>query len=240
MLEVKNLNVNYGERDILKNVSFSLNKGETISIIGPSGCGKSTLLLAIARLKEVTSGDILNSFSDTGLILQNHGLFPWKTIRDNLALGLLSRQYKKDTIQTKIDAIASSFKINHLLDKFPAELSGGERQRAAVARVLVFNPEILLLDEPSSALDSLNKSNFQDLLCNIQKNFNMSYILVTHDIEEAVLLGQKILVMIDGEVKSILSNDCYGKRDIRSSYEFFDKCNEVRNLLNEFGGLKNE
>ncbi|MGL5352609.1 MAG: ABC transporter ATP-binding protein [Clostridium sp.] len=235
MLEVKNLYVGYGERDILKNISFSLSKGETISIIGPSGCGKSTLLLTIADLKKFNKGEINDSFKDKGLILQNHGLFPWKTIKENIELGLISKGTSKDEIEIKVNEIAGNLKITHVLEKYPSQVSGGEKQRAAVARVLVLNPELLLMDEPSSALDSINKEIFQNLLCKIQKQYNMGYIIVTHNIEEAVILGQKIAIMINGEIKSIIENPCYGRQEIRKTYEFFDKCTEIRVLLESLG-----
>ncbi|HAX73726.1 MAG TPA: ABC transporter ATP-binding protein [Firmicutes bacterium] len=239
MLNIKNVAVTYPERDILKNISFSLNKGETIAIIGPSGCGKSTLLLALAGLKSISNGEISNTFSDSGLILQNHGLFPWKTVKKNLLLGLKSRKYCKEKMELKINEITTQLKINHLLHQYPNQLSGGEKQRVAVARVLVYNPELLLLDEPSSALDSLNKRNFQSLLLQIQKKYGMSYIIVTHDIEEAVFLGQKVFVMQDGEIKSVIENQCYHQVD-RKSYDFFDKCNEVRSELEKFGVIGDE
>lgn len=235
MLLVKNLYANYGERDILKNISFSLGKGETLSIIGPSGCGKSTLLLTLADLKEFNSGKVKDDFKDKGLILQNHGLFPWKTIKENILLGLITREISKEESEKLTKTISTSLNITNILNKYPAEVSGGERQRAAVARVLVLNPELLLMDEPSSALDSINKEVFQNLLCKIQSEYNMSYIIVTHNIEEAVVLGKRIAVMVNGEIKSVIDNNCYGKNDIRKTYEFFDKCTEVRVLLETLG-----
>lgn len=231
MLEVKNLYKSYGERNILKNISFSLDKGETLSIIGPSGCGKSTLLLSLAELNEISSGEIKDKFRDKALILQNNSLFPWKTIKQNIELGLISRKFSKVDINKEINLIAEDLNITHILDKYPSEVSGGERQRAAVARSLVLNPDLLLLDEPSSALDSINKEKFQNLLCKLQEKYNMAYIIVTHNIEEAVVLGKKIAVMNNGKIKKIIDNPYYGRHDIRKSYEFFDKCNEVREYL---------
>jgi ABC-type nitrate/sulfonate/bicarbonate transport system ATPase subunit len=240
MLEVKNLYVSYGERDILKNISFSLSKGETISIIGPSGCGKSTLLLSIANLKENTSGNISNKFKDTNLILQSNGLFPWKTIKENIQLGLIIKGISKDKIKKSTEKIALNLNIEHILDKYPSEVSGGEKQRTALARALVLDSDLLLMDEPSSALDSINKENFQNILCRIQKEYNMSYIIVTHNIEEAVILGKRIAIMIDGEIKKIIENPYYGQGSARKSYEFFDKCNELRAILEAYGEGKYE
>ncbi|MGL4773585.1 MAG: ATP-binding cassette domain-containing protein [Clostridium sp.] len=238
MLKCNNIYVNYGEKEILKNISFSLSKNETISLIGPSGCGKSTLLLAIAKLKEISKGSIENSFEDSGLILQQNGLFPWKTIRENIKLGLKRKNISKEERESLTLEIAEKIKITHILDKYPMEVSGGERQRAAVSRVVISNPKLLLLDEPSSALDSINKENFQSLLKEIQEEYKISFIIVTHNIEEAVFLGQRIAVMNKGEIINMVDNPFYGMENIRKNYEFFDKCNEIRELLE--GGEEHE
>ena len=231
MIEIKNVYKSYGKRDILKNISFSINKGDTLSIIGHSGCGKSTLLLSLAGLIEVEKGEISDTFKDKALILQNNSLFPWKTIKENIALGLISKKYSNDYIQNSIDKIAKNLNIDYILNKYPHEVSGGELQRASVARSLVLNPELLLMDEPSSALDSINKEKFQNLLCEIQNEYNLSYIIVTHNIEEAVILGKRIAIMDNGEIKKIIDNPYYGQMNIRKEYKFFDKCNEIRSLL---------
>lgn len=240
MLKVKNLYVSYGERDILKNISFSLSKGETLSIIGPSGCGKSTLLLSIANQKDIKSGKVSNEFKNTNLILQSNGLFPWKTIKENIKLGLIVKGTPKEEMEKSIDKIALDLNIKHVLDKYPAEVSGGEKQRTALARALVLNSDLLLMDEPSSALDSMNKENFQNILCKIQEEYNMSYIVVTHNIEEAVVLGKNIVIINNGEIKRIINNEYYGQGNIRKSYKFFDKCNEVREALEGVRDQKNE
>ena len=238
MLEVKDLYVSYGEREILKNISFSLYKGETLSIIGPSGCGKSTLLLSLANQKEIKTGNISNEFKDTNLILQSNGLFRWKTVKENIKLGLIVKGSSKEDMEKSIDKIALDLNIKHVLDKYPAEIRGGEKQRTALARALVLNSDLLLMDEPSSALDSINKENFQNILCKIQEQYNMSYIIVTHNIEEAVVLGKKIAVVIDGEIKKVIDNEFYGQGNIRKSYKFFDKCNEIRDVLEGFSNEK--
>lgn len=235
MLELKNVYVNYGKRDIIKNISFSLYKGETLSIIGPSGCGKSTLLLAIAKLNEISKGEIVDTFNDSGLILQNNSLFPWKTIRKNIELGLTQRSIDKNKIDEIVYSVSEKLKITHILDKLPSQVSGGEKQRASVARILSFKPQLLLMDEPTSALDSINKENFQNVLLDIQNKYNIASIIVTHNIEEAVILGKNIAIMNDGEIIKIIKNPYYGQAHIRKSYEIFNKCNEIRSYLEELG-----
>ena len=233
MLQLNELSLTLGKREILKDISFSLGKGETLSIIGPSGCGKSTLLLAIANLKEKTMGEMMNDFEETALILQHHGLFPWKTIEQNIKLPLVTRSFSKQETQAIVNDIAAKLNIDHLLGNYPSQVSGGERQRVAVARILSLKPQLLLLDEPSSALDSINKERFQTLLLNIQQEYQMAYIIVTHQIEEAVFLGQKIAIMKEGRIQEIIDNPYYGQQDIRKTYTFFDKCNEIRARLEQ-------
>ena len=250
MLSIKKLSIKYDDTEILKEISLDIKKGESISIIGPSGCGKSTLLLAIGGLIHVSDGIVEKEYDDYGLILQDHGLLPWKTVEENIALGLIARDYSKNIIKEKVKEMAEELKILHLLNKYPSNLSGGERQRVAVARALVFEPDLLLFDEPTSALDSMNKDNFQNLLLKLQDKHKISYIIVTHNIEEAVILGEKIVVMNKGKIYEILDNEYIKSnknkfdisyiKSLRKSYEFFKKCVEVREVLEKAGGYCDE
>lgn len=240
MLKLNNVYIKHGEREIIKNISFSLYKGESLSIIGPSGCGKSTLLLAIANLKDIEKGSIIDEFKDSSLILQNNSLFPWKNIKENIELGILQSNKDKSSREDIIRDISERLNITHILNKLPSQVSGGEKQRAAVARALCINPKLLLMDEPTSALDLINKENFQNLLLEIQKSYDIASIIVTHNIEEAVILGKKVAIMDDGEIKKIIDNPFYGQAHVRKSYEFFNMCNEIREELEVLGGLDNE
>lgn len=231
MLVLDKLGLKIEQRNILTDISFSLKEDETISIIGPSGCGKSTLLLTIADLKNNFTGRLENTFENTALILQGYGIFPWKTIRENIELVL--KDINKKSKNRLIEQIAKSLNINHILDSYPENISGGEKQRAAVARSLALKPKLLLMDEPTSALDSINKENLQNIILDIQKKHKISVILVTHNIEEAVILGKKIVVMKDGMIVKIIDNQYYGMSEIRKNYDFFDKCNEIREILEE-------
>lgn len=237
MLSLNNLNLTLDNKKILNDISFTLEKGETLSIIGPSGCGKSSLLLCIGGIHKTFSGEIKNSFNNKSLILQQHGLFPWKNIKDNISLALVNSNKSTKEINITIEDISKELKIQHILESYPNEVSGGEKQRAAVARSLVTNPDLLLMDEPSSALDLINKDNFQKLLVDLQIHYNFTFIIVTHNIEEAVFMGKKIAVMDNGKIKQILHNDCYGNSDIRDSYEYFVKCKEIKNLLKNVESL---
>ncbi|MGL4989894.1 MAG: ABC transporter ATP-binding protein [Sarcina sp.] len=229
MLNLDNLGLKIEGRNILTDISFSLKEDETISIIGPSGCGKSTLLLTIASLKDNFTGSFKNTFENTALILQGYGIFQWKTIRENIALVL--KDMNKKNKNKLIEEIAKSLNIDHILDSYPENISGGEKQRAAVARSLALNPKLLLMDEPTSALDSINKENLQNIILDIQRKHKISFILVTHNIEEAVILGKRIAVMKDGMIVKFIENQYYGMNEIRKSYDFFDKCNEIREIL---------
>lgn len=231
MLVLDKLGLKIEQRNILTDISFSLKEDETISIIGPSGCGKSTLLLTIADLKNNFTGRLENTFENTALILQGYGIFPWKTIRENIELVL--KDINKKSKNRLIEEIAKSLNINHILDSYPENISGGEKQRAAVARSLALKPKLLLMDEPTSALDSINKENLQNIILDIQKKHKISVILVTHNIEEAVILGKKIGIMKDGMIVKIIDNQYYGMSEIRKNYDFFDKCNEIREILEE-------
>lgn len=185
-----------GVTTALKDVSFSANEGEFISFIGPSGCGKSTLLSIIAGLITPTSGTLTFSSPATeiGYMLQQDFLFPWKTIEENVGLGLtLLKQENKQII----DELLQQFELGHTKELYPPQLSGGMRQRIALARTLAVNPNLLLLDEPFSALDFRSKLALENFVSETLKNFSKTAILVTHDIEEAIAMSDKIYLFSD-------------------------------------------
>jgi len=202
MIKVSNLDFSYQKEKVVENIRFSIKEGKSLAIIGPSGCGKSTLIYLLAGLLEPDkgvikiNGNIINNIrKKTGVILQNYGLFPWKTVFDNVALGLKVRDYDKNKIDDMVKNALEKMGISELHNKFPAELSGGQNQRVAIARSLVLNPDLLLMDEPFSALDALTREEMQNLILKIHKENNLSYLIVTHNIDEAVFLGQEIAVM---------------------------------------------
>jgi NitT/TauT family transport system ATP-binding protein len=240
MIEVNNLSFNYGKEEVLKDIKLNIDKSSTCAIIGPSGCGKTTLLYILAGLLTNYKGEVkidgkeLSGIrKETGLILQNGGLLPWKSLWNNTALGLLSRKTDKKVIDKKVGSILEELNIIEHKDKFPSQLSGGQKQRGAIGRTLVLDPDLLLLDEASSALDAINREHLQDIILKMYKSRKMTLVMVTHSIEEAVFLGQKIVVMEHGKIKHIIENPYFGDENIRLSSDYYKICLEVRKWLGE-------
>ena len=238
MLDIKDLKLAYENKPVLNGMNMHLSSGESLAIIGPSGCGKSTLLCIIAGLLSHYEGEILidnkpisEMQRSVGLALQDNNLFPWLTVYKNLSLGLKARGYKKGEIKEKIEALAKELRITHLLKRYPLSLSGGERQRVAIGCILVWQPKLLLLDEPSSALDAFHKERFQDFILDIKKQYPMTLVFVTHSIEEAIVLGEKIMIMGTNGTYRIYENELYGMENIRESMTFYKKCLEIRGYL---------
>lgn len=240
MLEVNSLSFSYSREPILKNINLTINKNSTCAIIGASGCGKTTLLYLLAGLLSNYEGEIYidkkklaGVRKGTGILLQNGGLLPWKTVWDNTSLGLKARDTEKHQLKIRVDSMLKELNILQHSHKFPSQLSGGEKQRVAIARTLVLQPDLLLLDEPSSALDAMNREYFQDLILRLYKKHKLTLIMVTHSIEEAVFLGEKIVVMEKGHIKHIIENPYFGDENIRSSPKYYEVCLQVRSWLKE-------
>lgn len=209
----------------LQGVNLTICKGEAVTVVGPSGCGKSTLLALLSGLTMPTAGEILfegkrlNGINRQAmLILQDYGLFPWKTVAENVALGLhLNRRENrltKQEITDKTDNILEQLNIAGERDKFPTQLSGGQRQRVAIARALVMEPEVLLMDEPFAALDAVTKASLKDLIKEVCRRRSLTLVFVTHNIEEAADMGDRVVVfgrepgiireIIDGKTESLV------------------------------------
>lgn len=238
MIEVNDLTFAYQELDIIKDINFNIEPGESLAVIGPSGCGKSTLLYLLAGLEKADSGEIsikgkrLEQIREnTGVILQDYGLFPWKTVHDNLALGLKIRGYSKNKLEEIVTETLDRLGIREFAKNYPAELSGGQKQRVAVGRSLVLKPDLMLMDEPFSALDALTREEMQNLILKIHNRDNLTFILVTHDIAEAVFLGRKIAVMREGRIIDILENPHFGESDLREKEDFFLLQRQLRKTM---------
>lgn len=230
MIKISDLTVKYKNEKAIDSLSLSIEKGKTYAIIGKSGCGKTTLLYTIAGLISNYEGK-LEIEGETSLILQNLGLFNWFTVYKNIELGLNKYKFTKKQKEKLVNDVLKELDLLSFKNKYPKELSGGQKQRVAIARTIISNPETLLLDEATSALDSINKEKIQDLLLDIKDKRNNTMILVTHSIEEAVFLGEYIVVMKEGKIHSIINNRYFGDKDIRKKQEYIEICNEVRGKL---------
>lgn len=238
MIHIRNLCLNYDDKPALDNICLNIEKNSTCAIIGPSGCGKTSLLYILAGLIRESCGEVLiegktlqGNRKSTGVILQDLGLLPWKTVWNNIALGLKSRNIDKNIIEEKVKDILKELNLTEHINKYPHELSGGEKQRVAIGRTLVLNPDLLLCDEATSALDEITKEQLQNLILELYKNHPMTLVLVTHSVEEAVFLGQNIVVMEKGRIKKVISNPYFGQNDIREKDSYYGICREVRKWL---------
>ena len=224
---------------VLNNISFGIEKGEIISLLGKSGCGKSTLLNCIGGFEPVKSGRVLLDSQEVKkpskrcvMLMQNYGLLPWRSVRKNVELALESENLSKKEITTRADYYLEMVGLADRVNALPSELSGGMQQRVAIARALAIQPEVILMDEPFGALDTFTRYYLQDELIQIQQRENTTIILVTHDIDEAIYLSDRIFIMKanPGEVHKEITLKMSKPRD-RSDSDF----QHYRELiLNEF------
>jgi nitrate/nitrite transport system ATP-binding protein len=196
------------QNEVLHDVTLTIERGEYVSIIGHSGCGKSTLLNIVAGLLPATTGGVLlenrevnDPGPDRAVVFQNHSLLPWLTVYDNVAIavnkvfgGVKSRSQRHDWVMHNLDLV----QMAHAKDKRPAEISGGMKQRVGLARALSMEPKVLLLDEPFGALDALTRAHLQDSVMAIHAKLGNTVLMITHDVDEAVLLSDRIVMMTNG------------------------------------------
>lgn len=223
-----------------RDVSFAVDAGQAIALIGPSGCGKSTTLRMASGLLKPSEGEVHVNGEPVGkprqataLIPQNLGLFPWKTVIQNAALGLTIRKVPKQAAIARAREALEQVDLAGFERAYPKELSGGMRQRLALARALAMDADLLLMDEPLSAIDALLRESLQDTLLDLWQSRHHTQMLVTHSIEEAVYLGQRILVFSSrpGTVIADIANPSMGTRAWRDTSAFAEKCREVRESL---------
>jgi len=220
MINIEKASFNYGSTEVFKDINIKIEQKNNISIVGPSGCGITSLLYCIKGLKHLSKGAIhLENISqkDIGILFQEDRLLPWKTVKNNILLGL----DKNLPFQKYVDMVG----LKGHEDKYPSQLSGGERQRVALARVLIRQPKVLLLDEPTASLDELTKESLQESILELSASLSMSLILVTHHIEEAVYMGDRVIVFGD-QMREI---DTVGNN--RLSEKYFKNVKEVRLAL---------
>lgn len=218
MIEFKNVSKHFGPTQVLHNIDLSIKQGEVVVIIGPSGSGKSTLLRCINKLEEITSGDLIVDGlkvndpkvderlirQEAGMVFQQFYLFPHLTALENVMFGPLRvRGTKKDAAEKLAKELLAKVGLAERAHHYPSELSGGQQQRVAIARTLALNPDIILLDEPISALDVSMREVMKRELKEIQKKFRSTMIFITHDQEEAFFLSDRIMIMSEGKIEQI-------------------------------------
>ena len=255
MIDIKQLSFAYsGQAPLFRELNLYIDRGEAWSIIGPSGCGKSTLLYLLAGLKRPLAGSITiaghkvtRPRPQTGLVLQDHGLLPWASVRQNAMLGITIRQFygpdgRHAPVDMAVDRLSARQQVDYWLkwlgidqlqNQYPAQLSRGQRQRTAIARTLALEPDLLLMDEPFSALDAPIRIELQNVMTRFHSKSRLTSVTVTHDIEEAVFLGHKILAFAgNGKDKmKIIKNALAGKPEARQSSEFQSQFNRLRDIL---------
>ena len=243
----------------LDNVSVSVERGEFFTLLGPSGCGKTTLLRAIAGFNDLTSGAISLDGGDLrrmpphkrdiGMVFQDYAVFPHLSVFDNVAFGLKPRKVQPADIKKRVDAALASVHLSALAERMPAAMSGGQQQRIGIARALVINPRLLLMDEPLSNLDAKLRIELREEIRDIQKQVNIAAIYVTHDQEEALAISDRICVMNAGHIEQMgTPQQIYGDPQTIFVARFVGTLNELKAgpardaLLNELGlsGLKAE
>ena len=259
-LEITGVNMDFpspnGPFRVLENVNLKVKKGEFVSIIGHSGCGKSTVLNIVAGLYQATAGgvilngkEVIDPGPERAMVFQNHSLLPWLTAYENVELAVKTIFKGKKTKSEMKDWIEHNMQLVHMehaLDKRPDEISGGMKQRVGIARALAMEPEVLLLDEPFGALDALTRAHLQDSVMEIQANLGNTMMMVTHDVDEAVLLSDRIVMMTNGPaatVGDILNVDIPKPRErlaVSESKEYNHCRHEVLRFLYDRHGKKSE
>ncbi|MCV6611643.1 MAG: ABC transporter ATP-binding protein [Amphritea sp.] len=235
-----------GQVEALRNVNFSLKQGELLSVLGPSGCGKSTLLNIIAGFLAPTEGTVSNGTTelhgpgpDRGMVFQQGALFEWLTVAENIGFGLTMKGAPKNEIKQTVDHLLETVGLQDFGQKAIYELSGGMQQRVALARCLANDPDIILMDEPLGALDALTREKMQSLVLKLWKETGKTIVLITHSVEEALFLGERLFVMAPrpGRVKQEyllpfaeagLTQD---PREIKASSDFIGKREEILSMI---------
>ena len=230
------------KRLVLDGISFSVAAGELVCLIGPSGCGKSTLLRLIAGLDSPDSGELLigsQSISEPGaergLVFQDPNLFPWLTVRRNIEAGLVARRVLREK-RSEVDEFMRLVGLEAFGGAYPHHLSGGMAQRVALARALINHPKVLLLDEPLGALDAFTRMRMQDEVLRLWENRRTTMLLVTHDIDEAIYMSDRIMIMTQrpGRIDRIITDALPRPRD-RSSLDFLRLRSDILELLHFAG-----
>ncbi len=235
-IDFRNIRKSFGKNQVLRGISLSVEKGQLATLLGPSGCGKSTLLRCLAGLEEVNSGSILLDGEDItgknpkdrniGMVFQQYSLFPNMTVRENIAFGLRLQKIPRDQIEEKVNGAIDLVDLKGKAKEYPQSLSGGQQQRVALARSLVMEPKVLLLDEPLSALDAKLRKNLQAEIKRIHTDTGITMLFVTHDQDEAMILSDVIHLFKDGRIEqSGVPTKLYTQPETRYAAEFIGHYN---------------
>src|SRR3954467_11131752 len=252
-LRVDDLHLSYGDNAILKGVSMDLNQGEVVSLLGPSGSGKTTLLRAVAGLelphrgtirvedKPVFDGgkgfEVPAERRNLGLVFQSYALWPHRTVFDNVAYGLRLRKIASGEVKERVDAALQNLGLGHLGARFPHQLSGGQQQRVAIARALVYNPPVILMDEPLSNLDAKLREEARAWLRELILKMRLSALVVTHDQNEAMAMSDRILLLNNGVIEQEgTPQELYGKPATLFVADFMGSNNRVEGTIVERRG----
>lgn len=210
-IEFRNIDKFYGENHVLKNVNLNIEKGQFVTLLGPSGCGKSTLLRCLSGLEEISSGQIIMDGKDItglepkdrniGMVFQHYSLFPNMTVEENIAFGLKMKKKPQDEIDSKVNEVMEMVELTGKEKAYPVSLSGGQQQRVALARSIVQQPKVLLLDEPLSAIDAKLRKALQQSIREVHKKLGLTSIFVTHDQDEAMVMSDTIHLFHDGKIE---------------------------------------
>ncbi len=213
IIRAENLTKKYKNKTVVEDISFDIYRGEFLSLLGPSGCGKTTILRMLIGIENPTSGRIYKNGTDItdtdpkdrniGIVFQNYSLFPNMDVYHNISYALQSRKMNKEEIDKKVKDIIKTVELDEHIYKKPKQLSGGQQQRVAIARTLVLNPDIILFDEPMSALDAEIKVALRQQLKDIQRKLKVTMVYVTHDQEEAFALSDRIMVLNDMQIAQL-------------------------------------
>ena len=244
-VQIEHLSKSYGDITTVKDISFSIYKGELFSLLGPSGCGKTTLLRLLAGFEIPNTGRILLDGIDitnwppykraVNMMFQSYALFPHMTVYQNIAFGLKQNHLNKTEIESRVKEVLSLVQLSGYEDRRPDQLSGGQRQRVALARSLAKRPKLLLLDEPLAALDKKLKEQTQFELVNIQEQVGITFILVTHDQEEAMTMSTRMAIMEEGRIRQIGSpHDVYEFPNSRYVAEFIGSINLFEGVIVDY------